>query len=129
MKKAIFGGVALLALVLVCRVVMADDPKDPKDAPKAFNGYIVDVMCAADMVGQKDPQDAAAKHPKSCAIKCAPSGYGIMCEGKFVKFDDAGNKLATDYLANDDNGTQVQVLGTMKDDTLVVKSINAAVAK
>lgn len=122
-----------LSMLLVAAVMLAPTrAADEKKEAKAFNGYIVDVMCAATMVQQDDPQAAAAKHPKACAMKeaCAASGYGLMSEGKFLKFDDSGNKLAKEYLAKDDNTPQVQVMGTKNDDgTLAVTAINAAMEK
>ena len=53
------------------------------------NVPLVDEMCATKV---KDNPD---KHTTSCLLKCANSGYGIQTsDGKFVKLDEAGNKMA-----------------------------------
>jgi hypothetical protein len=73
---------------------------------------------------------AAAKHPKSCAAKesCAKSGYQVVVDNKHLKFDDKGNTLAKEYLAEADNTTKVVVMGTPSEDgkTIKVTSIKPA---
>jgi hypothetical protein len=54
---------------------------------ESFSGVLVDNNC-------KGKPDLAA-HTTKCAVKCAGSGYGLMsADGKFMKFDDAGNGKA-----------------------------------
>ena len=53
---------------------------------ETWNGTLVDVMCKN--------QDLAG-HTTKCAINCSKSGYGlVLADGKFVKFDEAGNAKA-----------------------------------
>ena len=48
-----------------------------------------------------------------------------MTDGKFSKFDDAGNKLAKEYLDKKDAKTEATVKGEVKEDgTIAVKSID-----
>ena len=54
----------------------------------SFNGTLIDVMCK-----DQDP----VKHTRKCAIGCAKSGYGLLtADGKFLKFDAAGNVRSTE---------------------------------
>src|SRR5215467_8909290 len=53
---------------------------------ETWTGTLVDVMCKG-----KD----LASHTTKCAVGCAKSGYGlVLSDGKFVKFDEAGNAKA-----------------------------------
>ena len=93
---------------------------------KSFTGVLIDNMCGDK---QKDAT-AAAKHSKACAAKesCAKSGYQVVVDNKHLKFDDKGNTLAKEYLADSDNTTKVVVMGTPSDDgkTIKVTSIKPA---
>jgi hypothetical protein len=93
------------------------------------NGVLIDNACGAKMMTKDDPQAAAADHPKSCAVKeaCAASGYAVISGKQLLKFDDNGNKLAKDYLANPDSKTAVAVDGALQaDGTFAVTAIHAA---
>jgi len=60
--------------------------------PIKKSGTLVDVMCAADVKSQAD----ADKHSRECGLMehCVASGYGIVIDGVFHKFDAEGNKQA-----------------------------------
>ena len=100
--------------------------KSEKAAGKTFNGILIDNACGDK---QKDAT-AAAKHSKACAAKesCAKSGYQVVVDTKHLKFDDKGNTLAKEYLADADHTTKVVVMGTPSDDgkTIKVTSIKPA---
>jgi len=105
---------------------------DADDKGKSVSGVLIDQMCGEKQMSKDDPQAAAAKHPKACAMKesCAESGYAVISGKKMYKFDDKGNQLAKDYLAKSDSNTQVTVMGDVKDDgTIAVTDIQAAPAK
>ena len=65
------------------------------------------------------------------ALTGLPSGYGIMMKGKLVKFDDNGNKLASEYFdkTKKEKGFWVDVRGTMDGDMIKVESIKDVKAK
>ena len=109
------GGVAVRA---------ADDAKD-----KEVKGVLIDSQCAA----RQDSEDKAANHPKSCALKegCAKSGFGVYSGKKFIKFDDAGNDKAKEYLGVAENATKVVVVGALSEDgkTIAVKEIKPQAKK
>jgi len=66
----------LLALVML----------GPLAAAETFSGTVVDVMCRG-----KD----LASHTRECALTCSKSGYALVtADGKFLKFDEAGNVRA-----------------------------------
>ena len=55
-------------------------------AAESWTGNVVDVMCK-----NKD----LANHTAKCAVACAKGGYGVvLADGKFLKFDEAGNAKA-----------------------------------
>ncbi len=54
------------------------------------NAPLIDQNCSA-----KYTLKDADTHTKACALSCGSSGFGILSsDGKFLKFDDAGNKKA-----------------------------------
>ena len=86
-------------------------------AAETFSGTLMDVMCRA-----KDP----ATHTRKCAIACKKSGYGLVtADGKFLKFDEAGNAKAATALEQSSKETDLKatVDGDMEGSVLVVKSI------
>ena len=92
-----------------------------------LQGYVVDQMCAKTMAGKENTMKKAAAHTRDCALEeeCAASGYGVFSEGKWYKFDEAGDEMASELLENTDTekGIMVEVTGKMKDEALVVASI------
>ncbi len=102
MKRAIFSLVMLAGMA----------------AAETFSGTVMDVMCRA-----KDP----ANHTRECAINCAKSGYGLVtADGKFLKFDAAGNKrtLAALKKSTKEKDLKVNVTGKLDKDVLKVESID-----
>lgn len=84
---------------------------------ETVTGTVVDVNCHT-----KD----LANHTKGCAIGCSKSGYGIVtADGKFVKFDEAGNAKALAALkaSQKEKDLKATVTGTMDGDVLKVDSI------
>lgn len=94
--------------------------------PKAvtMQGYVVDAMCAKGMAGKETTMKKAAGHTKDCALEkeCAASGYGLFSDGKWYKFDAAGDKLAKDMIekSSREKGLAFEVAGTMSGDILAV---------
>src|ERR1700694_823087 len=85
-----------------------------------LNGTLVDLMC-------KD-KDAAA-HTTKCALGCSKSGFGLVTnDGKFVKFDEAGNAKALAALkaTKKEKDLKAKVDGTVDGDTIQVTSIEIA---
>src|SRR5438105_1175032 len=104
MRKFVLPLAALLAIGLAGRFSLAaDDKKDDKEKKEKVTGVLIDQMCGEKMLKKDDPQKAAAAHPKSCAVKCADSGYAVMVGKKLIKFDDAGSKKAKEYLDKHDS--------------------------
>jgi hypothetical protein len=54
-------------------------------------GTLIDVMCSEGVT-----DETAAKHTRECGLMdvCVKSGYGIVIDGVFHKFDAEGNKQA-----------------------------------
>ncbi len=93
----------------------------------ALQGYVVDEMCAKIMMGKETTMKKAAAHTKACALmeECVASGYGVFSEGKWYKFDEAGDEMALELIENTERkkGIMVEVTGKMDDETLEVASI------
>jgi hypothetical protein len=98
-----------------------------KDVAMAMKGYVVDLACAKDMIGKDDAMTKAANHTKKCALEemCAASGYGLFSDGKWYKFDEAGDKLAKALIEKTTKKKEiaVEVTGKMGDGTMAVTSI------
>ena len=85
-----------------------------KDVP------VVDVNCSKKVAADPD------SHPRTCALKCAASGYGIVTKDKqFLKFDAEGNTKIVEALKASDkkDHLRVDVSGDLQGDTLKVTSI------
>ena len=88
----------LVSLFFLTSISLLAQEKMDKSTSHTMKGYLVDCACGSGM-GKKAPDEAmaaAAKHEKSCALKesCQDSGFGLMSEGVFYKFDDKGSKTA-----------------------------------
>jgi hypothetical protein len=104
----------LTALLLACGLLLAAEE---------WHGYLIDTMCAAKL---KNDKDKVAAHKTKCAIGCSKSGYGIVTsDGKFVKFDEAGNAKALEALkaASKDQDLTAMVTGELEGDRIKVESV------
>jgi len=84
------------------------------------NAPLIDQMCSAKFKADPD------KHPVSCALKCASSGYGIFTPGgEYLKFDKAGNDKALAALkaTKKKDHVRADVTGELKGDTIQVSSL------
>ena len=82
---------------------------------------LMDGMCAAKPDKMADPDG----HERSCALSCSKSGFGAIIDGKFVKFDSKGNKLAAKALDKTKKKDHIRatVKGDMKDDVIHVSAL------
>jgi hypothetical protein len=121
--------VAMSLLSLFNGFSRADDKKDVQ----TVTGILIDQHCGEKMMKKDDPEAAAAEHTKSCATAdaCAASGYCVITGKHMLKFDDAGNKLAKDFLAKTDKekDLKVTVTGMVHDDQIDVTSLKDAAEK
>jgi hypothetical protein len=87
------------------------------------NVSLVDQMCLSKVKSNPD------KHPTSCLLNCANSGYGIITQdGKYVKLDKAGNEKAVAALkaTSKKDHIRVNVDGERKGDVIQVASLKIA---
>ena len=108
-------------LITLCTLFVA--LAAPLTAEKV-EGYLVDEMCSAKVV--KEGVDAAKAHTKGCAMGCKDSGFGVVtADGKFVKFDDDGDRMALKMLnlTDDEDNIKVVVNGKVEGDTMSVVAI------
>ena len=83
----------------------------------SWTGTVVDVMC-------KDKD--LANHTAKCSVNCAKSGFGIVTsDGKFLKFNEAGNAKALAALKSTakEKDIKAKVTGTMQDNVISVQSL------
>ena len=80
---------------------------------------LMDKGCAS-----KGNVDAAA-HPRSCALQCSKTGYGIIVDGKLVPFDETGNQrtLAALQASTRASNLRATVIGERHGDTIAVQSV------
>jgi hypothetical protein len=111
----------------------AKTEKKESAGEKTYKGYLADKMCGTGFTKSGDAKKAAEKakkHTKDCALEenCKASGYGLIIGAKFHKFNDAGDKLALEYLnkTKRENNLIVQVRGTMDGDMINVASLKEA---
>ena len=117
MKKLIAAAAAVTLGLFSASVLLAADAA-------TTTGVLIDNKCAGDK-----KEDAAAKHPKACALKCINGGEAavVIVGDKKYKLDENGTKLAKEYLAKDENkSTKVKVTGEIKGDTIHATAIAAA---
>jgi hypothetical protein len=122
---------AAFALVLAVGFVARAEDKKEESKDVSVSGVLIDAMCADKMAAKEDPQAAAEKHPKACALKCGKDGsYVLMSEGKVTKLSDDSKAKVEEYLNKEDSKTTAKIEGTKKEDgSIDVKKIEAADAK
>jgi len=86
-------------------------------AAESWTGTVVDVMCKG-----KD----LANHTTKCAVSCAKGGYGLVLpDGKFVKFDEAGNAKALAALkaTTKEKDVKAKVTGSLDGEVIKVEAV------
>ena len=85
-------------------------------------GVLVDAKCGAQLEGESSD---AARHTISCSLHCKDSGFGIIAQGKFFRFDDSGNKQALLLLkaTEKESNLKVRVGGHFVGDLIEVTEI------
>jgi len=84
------------------------------------NVSLVDTQCIDKVKADPD------KHTKKCALACEDGGYGILtAEGKFLKFDAAGNEKAAKALeaTSKTDHLRATVEGSVSGDEIKVASV------
>ena len=86
------------------------------------NVSLTDKMCSTKF---KDNPDS---HAASCMLKtdCVGSGFGILTEEAFLKFDGAGNEKAEALLKSTDKKDHIRVTvsGDLNEGTIQVESLS-----
>jgi hypothetical protein len=122
-------------LVFIASSLFAQTKKESKESSseKSYKGFLADKMCGTGFTKSGDAKKAsekAKKHTKDCALEdnCKASGYGLVIGAKFHKFNDAGDKLALEYLnkTKRESNLMVEVKGTMDGDNINVASLKDA---
>ena len=80
---------------------------------------IVDAGCAERVKANPD------KHTRACMMRCEESGYGVVADGNFIKFDEKGNNLAIEALqkSKKDDAIHATITGEIKDGVLYVETL------
>lgn len=141
MRKSTSVAAVIVAILFASTSLFAQAKKDgmmekkemgDKMMSMTWKGFLVDKMCATGMA-KKEKADAmarATKHTVKCALEegCKESGYGLLIDGKYHKFDEAGDKMAVDYLtkATFKDNIFVEVSGSHEGELVKVTSIAAA---
>ena len=86
------------------------------------NVSLIDSQCVEKEKVRSNPD----KHTVKCALSCVDGGYGILTsEGKYLKFDDAGNKkaLAALHATKKTDSVRATVEGTVAGDEIKVTNL------
>ena len=93
----------------------------PLAAPAAeWTGYLMDTMCVP------SKRDQPAAHTAECMRGCQKSGFGLItADGKYIKFDEAGNAKALKQLelSKKEDNLLVKVNGQLKGGMIQVDSV------
>ena len=84
------------------------------------NVSVIDTMCLDKAKANPD------KHTKKCALACEDGGYGLItADGKFLKFDAAGNEKTVKALeaTSKTDSLRATVEGTVSGDEIKVASV------
>lgn len=81
---------------------------------------LTDAMCAEKV---KDNPDS---HSRQCIINCADSGFGILADGKFLKFDEEGNRKVLALLKESEKKDHIRVTvsGRLDGEMIQVESVS-----
>jgi hypothetical protein len=123
MRKFLIAAAAMSGLVLGGVSLQAKDKEE-----EGVSGILIDNKCGH-KDGKAKSEEDAAKHPADCVLKCAATGIGVAHDGKWIKLDEKGQKLAKEYLdkhKDDKNATHVHVAGKVNDagDEIAVEEIH-----
>ena len=90
----------------------------PAAAAEWKNAPVVDTLCIDKVKSNPDG------HTTDCALKCEKGGYGLIADGKYLKFDEAGNKQAAAALKETKKTDKLRanVTGELAGDTIKVKT-------
>jgi hypothetical protein len=104
-------------LLLLCLV-----PPGTWGADTSKTGILTDVTCGPSTAAD---EQKAAKHKVACALHCKDGGFGMVTEGKFLKFDEAGNRKALEVFekTKKKSDVRVKVTGDFSTDTVKVGAI------
>ena len=95
--------------------------------PDTRTGVVMDAACGARVAANAEK---TAKHTVACALmeSCKASGFGLILEGRFLKFDPAGDKQALKLLeaAKVRENFRAEVTGEFSEDDVKVSAMKAA---
>ena len=95
--------------------------------PDTKTGVLMDAACGARVAPNVEK---TAKHTVACALmeSCKASGFGLVLEGRFLKFDPAGDEEAVKLLENAKvrENFRVEVTGEFSETDVKVSAMKAA---
>ncbi len=95
--------------------------------PETKTGVVMDAACGARVAANAEK---TAKHTVACALmeSCKASGFGLILEGRFLKFDPAGDEQALKLLeaAKVRENFRAEVTGEFSEDDIKVSAMKPA---
>ena len=95
--------------------------------PDTKTGVLMDAACGARVAANAEK---TAKHTVACALmeSCKASGFGLIVEGRFLKFDVPGDERALKLLvaAKVRENFRVEVTGEFSEDDVKVSAMKPA---
>lgn len=113
---------------LICfSCLLAAGPLLVLAGPDTRTGVVMDAACGARVAANAEK---TAKHTVACALmeSCKASGFGLILEGRFLKFDPAGDEQALKLLeaAKVRENFRAEVTGEFSEDDIKVSAMKAA---
>ncbi len=141
-KFAVIAAIPLMAGFLMAQSQQSESTTTTTTKTSTWDGQLVDQGCYTTHVQQKDSnsdgnggstETVTNKYVTECPVTTSSTSFGMVTsDGKFVRFDDAGNtrivemvksnKDWNDYMTNK-KPVKVRVVGTANGDVVVIKQI------
>src|SRR5437588_610995 len=89
----------------------------PLAAAETLSGTVVDIKCRTNDL---------ASHTRECALICSRNGYGLVtADGKFLKFDEAGNARTLTALKKltREKDLKAKITGTVEREVVKVETL------
>jgi hypothetical protein len=141
-KFAVIAAIPLMAGFLMAQSQQSESTTTTTTKTSTWDGQLVDQGCYTTHTQQKDSnsdgnggstETVTNKYVTECPVTTSSTSFGMVTsDGKFVRFDDAGNtrivemvksnKDWNDYMTNK-KPVKVRVVGTANGDVVVIKQI------
>ena len=113
--------------LICCSIVLLAGTMLVLAGPDTRTGVLMDAACGARVAANAEK---TAKHTVACALmeSCKASGFGVILEGRLLKFDPEGDEQAVTLLENAKvrENFHVEVTGKFSETEVKVSAVKPA---